>query len=340
MGEQIKMTVPAQQQLDGVFNCGSYHQSDSFQKHVEDAISRHALAISETLTSSDHAVCCIDGFLGEACCRAMRLEAEALRAAGKLEHVESSGDVRAVQVERGYADAPLLMDHAITITREIAAIINARCPEVALDASRHTNKVAVAEHTGSKYRRHIDNMGLSGDLRKLTAVYYLNPDYKRDHGGRFRAFDCRYARSTSAYEQLHAELVSAEVGVATFAPRGDRMLLFWSDALVHDVMPTFTMASTTHIRQLTETVRCKCFGPSHDPAMLTAGGFDDEPTALAVNKRHHRWAFTVWMVSHSPDAIRRGCSKERYQRHFQGPGPACMQCFKDVFKRTVTGTVH
>ena len=45
--------------------------------------------------------CVIDDLLGDAACRTMRAEAEAIRDAGRMETVASSGDVRGTQVARG-----------------------------------------------------------------------------------------------------------------------------------------------------------------------------------------------------------------------------------------------
>lgn len=106
-----------------------------------------------------------------------------------------------------------------------------------------SNKLAVCTGGGSSYDKHYDNSG-GEDLRKLTILYYLNPDYSKEMGGEFR---------------IHRSLEEVE----DIQPRGDRLLIFWGDRLVHSVRESFT--------------------PSGD--------------------RDHRYAFTVWMTATSKAAI-------------------------------------
>jgi hypothetical protein len=54
----------------------------------------------------------------------------------------------------------------------------------------YATKLAVSTGGGATYPRHLDNTGLP-DTRKLTLVYYLNPDWHKDHGGHFRLFGAR-----------------------------------------------------------------------------------------------------------------------------------------------------
>jgi Rps23 Pro-64 3,4-dihydroxylase Tpa1-like proline 4-hydroxylase len=108
-----------------------------------------------------------------------------------------------------------------------------------LTGDEQTNKLAVCLGDGSYYDKHIDNLGGTsdaGDRRKLTALLYMQPPgshkgqpaYPNEkveddpRGGYFRAYDV------------------PEMGdVTCIAPRGDRLVLFWSDSLVHDVSPSF-----------------------------------------------------------------------------------------------------
>lgn len=82
---------------------------------------------------------------------------------------------------------------------------------------------------GARYTRHCDNPNKNG--RKLTAILYLNADWKPEHGGEL---------------QLHLPppsslLPSRDTEVETkIAPLMDRLLLFSSDRRVpHEVLPCF-----------------------------------------------------------------------------------------------------
>uniref|UniRef100_A0A7S2XR82 Prolyl 4-hydroxylase alpha subunit Fe(2+) 2OG dioxygenase domain-containing protein n=1 Tax=Attheya septentrionalis TaxID=420275 RepID=A0A7S2XR82_9STRA len=81
------------------------------------------------------------------------------------------------------------------------------------------------------------------DLRKLTALLYLQPPGKdmSDLGGCFCAHDVDGERESER----------------CFEPICDRMVIFWSDALVHHVSPSFAPAG----------------------------------------QQDHRWALTTWFIS-------------------------------------------
>jgi len=193
-------------------------------------VAREARALAATLGASRGAVHVADGLLGGDICRQLRAEAEACRAGGLLSVAASSGDVRSTSVAA--SEAPALELYARTIASELGKLRG--LPE------NGTHKLAVVEQSGRGYARHIDNTRDGADRRVLTAIYYLNPDYERRDGGRLRAF--------------------GDDGdtASTHAPAGDRLVVFRSDALVHDVAPT-------------------TFPAGHAP------------------DARHRWALTVWL---------------------------------------------
>jgi Rps23 Pro-64 3,4-dihydroxylase Tpa1-like proline 4-hydroxylase len=129
-----------------------------------------------------------------------------------------------------------------------------------MEDGTHTNKLAVVEKDGAGYAKHVDNvMGANGgDARKLTAIYYLNPRWNAHLGGHFRVWD--------------ADIVGAKVagppssdGTARVAPRGDRLVVFWSDGLVHDVEPSRIASSTDDRWALTAWLIAK--EPDADPSL-------------------------------------------------------------------------
>uniref|UniRef100_A0A915L3M8 hypoxia-inducible factor-proline dioxygenase n=1 Tax=Romanomermis culicivorax TaxID=13658 RepID=A0A915L3M8_ROMCU len=75
---------------------------------------------------------------------------------------------------------------------------------------------------GTKYVKHVDNP--NGDGRRITAIYYLNQDWKTDDGGILR---------------LYPETALNPVDIE---PLADRLVFFWSDARnPHEVLPSFKM---------------------------------------------------------------------------------------------------
>lgn len=93
-------------------------------------------------------------------------------------------------------------------------------------------KLAVTQPGGSTYPLHIDNpQGLAAnDTRKLTTILYLNPDYVQGDGGELRVF-----------------LRNQEIRDCT--PVGGRLLLFWSDEIPHEVLPTCPNADPNDVEK-------------------------------------------------------------------------------------------
>jgi hypothetical protein len=204
------------------------------------------------------AICVVDNFLGKDLISAMRQEAESVlptmvpsqstkwdETTQSVVSYEKDG-VLSTQIEggaAGYEATPRLVEYIVTLTANLSHKLNQILPETHhLSGAEQTNKLAVCLGGGSMYDKHIDNLGAgaatkaTGDQRKLTALLYLQPPGSHDDhpefpnespdgdpkGGYFRAYD-----------------VPEEGQMTCIAPRGDRLIMFWSDSLVHDVTPSF-----------------------------------------------------------------------------------------------------
>mmetsp|Transcript_91625 Transcript_91625/g.147919 ORF Transcript_91625/g.147919 Transcript_91625/m.147919 type:complete len:296 (+) Transcript_91625:381-1268(+) len=191
-----------------------------------------------------------DDFLGQEACEFMRAEAEAFYTAGALksgkstrwntkkEEVETyeKKNVLTMQIQGGssYAKSPRLVEYVVEITKGVSQAINTASTGPMLLTSHQTNKLAVCLGDGSEYTKHYDNAG-GTDRRKLTVLYYMNPNWAVDQGGMFRAF---------------ADSDSPECYV-DIEPVADRILFFWSDVLVHGVGPSFAESTDQHRYALT-----------------------------------------------------------------------------------------
>ena len=122
----------------------------------------------------------------------------------------------------------------VEVTKGLSGAINSANKAPLLLTTHQTNKLAVCLGDGSEYKKHYDNAG-GADRRKLTALYYLNPDWSPQQGGVFRAYPSSEAPDT---------FVDIE-------PKADRFLCFWSDELVHGVQPSFAQDQTQHRYALT-----------------------------------------------------------------------------------------
>ena len=100
-----------------------------------------------------------------------------------------------------------------------------------LDNTAFNAKLAVTQSGGSKYPRHVDNVhGIhvgSNDLRKLTAILYLNPSWTCGDGGELRI----YLEPNN--KESDEEVVEPFVDLS---PVGGRLVLFYSDEVPHEVL--------------------------------------------------------------------------------------------------------
>ena len=203
----------------------------------------------------------VDGFLRyPALTSAMRREAESFFEKGDMVLGQSTRfdpitqsvvtynkhNVYSMQLMGGdaYYRGPRLHEYCVAMVKTIVPLLSDAFPEANLSPTMVSNKLAVCIGEGSAYDKHYDNSGLS-DTRKVTALYYLNFNWKPEHGGCFRIFN------------------PGSDEVTDIEPLADRLLVFWSDRLVHSVEPSFA-----------------------------PDGKDD-----------FRYALTLWMTSKSPSDI-------------------------------------
>lgn len=231
-------------------------------------------------------ICVIDDFLGPEMMRKLRAEAESRmptmvpsqstrwdEATQSVVPYEKVG-VLSTQIEGGaasYQSSPCLVEYIVTLTAHLTQKLNSILPPThQLSTDQQTNKLAVCLGDGSHYDKHIDNLGGS-DPRKLTALLYLQPPNSHpakypeseedmdDRGGYFRAYD-----------------VPEKDQITCIAPRGDRLIMFWSDSLVHDVSSSFC--------------------PDGDA--------------------DQRWALTIWFTVNPETGVIRSTDRETEQVHF------------------------
>lgn len=114
-----------------------------------------------------------------------------------------------------------------------------------------------------RYLRHLDAPPtLQGDVlgeetrqrRKLTLLYYINPDWERVHGGCLRLYPKISAGApadTTAQGQVHNAVGDAGQGhkgqeeekenYVDIEPLGDRLLIFQSRTIEHEVLPAHAL---------------------------------------------------------------------------------------------------
>ena len=215
-----------------------------FMDTVGETFEQHERAIAQLLSSKHKPFAVIDNFFPHTTIQALRNEAVRLRDNGNFVTSQSERNgvtyekhnVEAMQLDGGdqYFDAPRLHEYVVQAARSLPSLLSNG--DVELDGTFAANKLAVCLGDGASYDKHLDNSG-NGDTRKLTALLYLNqPTWEPSLGGEFR---------------LWYDDEKGEENIVDVAPVGGRLIVFFSDSLVHAVMPTGVRTSEDHRYALT-----------------------------------------------------------------------------------------
>jgi Rps23 Pro-64 3,4-dihydroxylase Tpa1-like proline 4-hydroxylase len=198
-------------------------------------------------------------------------------ASGKVTRFDKQGVFACEPDGRDYDNAPDMVMYMSVLLQTLPTLLNATCEEFhrnqgiaeetfGLSMSSFNAKLAVTLPGGSSYPLHVDNpQGLSvGDTRKLTCILYLNPDFEQGDGGELRIYTGM---------NNHVDLT----------PEGGRMVLFWSDEIPHEVLPTAPYTPPT-------------------------GSIKDDNDDDCINKKD-RYALTIWIPTDNVYTIHNPRSK-------------------------------
>ena len=282
---------------------------------VKSAVEEHASKLADGLATHGYAV--VDDFLPMETVLEMRSEAESLLEGGRMAASQSTrwdaASGTAVAYEKhnvlmtnlaggpAYSLSPRLVEYCVALVSSLPPLINARFPEAKLSAQIHTNKLAVCLGDGSRFDKHYDNSG-GDDLRKLTVLIYLQEHWSEVNGGCFRMFvppehstqDCAgltFGRAAGLedfgggtaddHDRASEKVLHSCVDIA---PLGGRLLAFWSDAMVHGVLPSFAPTDDAQRWALTIWLH------TEDPAAIQFDAAMEEAHFLATNGGHRALA--------------------------------------------------
>ena len=264
---------------------GSISTAEENMLLVSKTVEARSGEIITGLRDKGWAVC--DNFLGNDVCELYRKEAAGYLERNQMTLSKSTRwdadtqtvvtydkkNVFATQLDGGemYYSSPRLHEYVVSLVKTMVPIVQNEFPEASLSATMASNKLAVCTGKGSYYDKHYDNSGYD-DLRKLTVLYYMNHDWRPELGGCFRIYKRSNHDATDGAADAQAPppsihgipgVVIGEDVTYDVEPRGDRLLVFWSDRLVHSVQPS------------------------------------EAPRGVI----DHRWALTVWITATHPGAI-------------------------------------
>lgn len=194
------------------------------------------MAVGPTQTVSDEELAQLgsrgyftrDGFVGRAAALEVREAIEALPAkrfhlggmmrAGNNKEPTLRGDELTWlrQGEPAHASLGALIPGFETLRRSLSA--RAHLGElddyIEMQVARYPGK-------GARYAPHLDSFPDGKINRRVTAIVYLNSDWKAEDGGALR--------------------IHVEGGHVELLPELDRLVVFMSDRMVHEVLPSFAM---------------------------------------------------------------------------------------------------
>ena len=242
----------------------------------------------------EHGWCALDGILEKEAAARIRAEMSSMYRDGQYQlsysHVVETGEelwrpnvwMRELDGDSWRA-APTLVIFLSELMRELPDVVNRgfRASEALraehqppmISSSIFGHKLAVSTAGGARYPKHLDNVSGGADKRKLTAIYYPNGGWDvATQGGGIRLYD-------SLEDPTSVDVAPAgDAAAATSGGGGDRLLLFWSDLIVHEVLP----------------MRVGCGGGG-------GAGDDDEPRQL--DEAEHRHTFTVWLTTENDASL-------------------------------------
>lgn len=163
----------------------------------------------------------LDRFLGDSLARA---------AARALRRLARDGTLTPARVGRERLHRPAirgdhtawyqqvdLPDGLATLWPAFSALQDALNTDAWLGLQRFELQLACYPGDGARYAPHTDTF-VGDPARRVTAILYLNPDWRPPHGGQLRAHTPR--------------------GSVLVEPHLDRLLIFLSDRVPHEVLPT------------------------------------------------------------------------------------------------------
>lgn len=173
-------------------------------------------------------------------------------------------------------------------------------PTPDLSQTSFNAKLAVTLPGGSTYPLHVDNpQGLAAnDTRKLTCILYLNPDYdaKRGDGGELRLLVRGRGGTKDGTTEGGRDDEDTQINHVDLTPEGGRMVLFWSDEIPHEVLPT---------------------APHYTIDAMQGDEEDDDE--LALTNPLDRYALTLWIPTENISTIHNEASKFRSLRDVAFP---------------------
>lgn len=131
---------------------------------------------------------------------------------------------------------PSSIQTVLQMMKDVQSEINSIFPS--FNSTSRQCQLAVYPGNAARYTRHCDTFK-GGPMRRLTCIYYANTSWNEPDGGQLRAYvgvsGCEKLQSMTSYSNI---CWSTNQGYIDIAPIADRLVIFESAAIEHEVLPS------------------------------------------------------------------------------------------------------
>lgn len=155
------------------------------------------------------------------------------------------------------SQGPYLESYVRCIAKEITQLVISCFPRAQLQAVSSSkearaapiplNKLAVCtghDGKGANYEAHYDSG--PNDLRKVTVLLYLNPAWRPESGGQFRIHNPPVPTAPTPSRTGPSQMGPTSHPKLLIEPIADTLLVFWSDKVIHSVLPNTVLNELDH----------------------------------------------------------------------------------------------
>lgn len=173
-----------------------------------------------------------------------------------------------------YNFAPRMVHYTVRAAKVVPALIRQAFPDIELSDALIGNKLNICTGNGATFDAHLDtNIAEKPFNRKLTMLLYLNPKWQPSARGELTLLG---EEGASQEEREAAGLP------ASLEPISGRLVVFWSDRMLHQVEPSFAKEGGLEDWRVSYTIWFCTHGDSDGPRVPSQVSAAEEAARVAA----------------------------------------------------------